>query len=274
MRKSYNHLINRFITFTFILISLGCKNEDDSISPIQTLPCRLTEFDHERIYRIEYDSKDRMQEIQVIISTSSFKKKPEYSSNTLVKLLHIDEAVQDVVPYTEFEYNNMKLPTRINFWSIDDSPSNHSNLVNTYSYIFEYGTDSKPVKRSYYFYGTTTQNPTLSYYAIDEYNNKGNLVKSSMYNSSGILEQTTEYEYDDKINGLMPILFAAPEFVVYHQYLFSKNNVTKYTSRSKDGNVHISTYTYEYNAESLPIKKTVTTDAGYVYEYKFEYDCQ
>ena len=114
-------------------------------------------------------------------------------------------------------------------------------------------------------------NPTVTKYTYSD----GNLI-NIFSESGGITRLDTNFEHDDKINPLYPVLmrdyksFILDDIGLYlalnRTYSYSKNNIISYTEL---GSLRV--ITYQYNDLGYPISAEVTID-GQLYElFSYEY---
>ncbi len=117
---------------------------------------------------------------------------------------------------------------------------------------FEYNLTDQLIKKDEFY----TSSGTLSNSTTYEYSNttSKNWIRSKEFDENGILQSTTEYEYDTN------------ETVGADVYKFTTenaNNVTKKTRKDTFGNLVQNTQiSYEYNERSQPTKIVETTDSG------------
>lgn len=97
------------------------------------------------------------------------------------------------------------------------------------------------------------------------FSNKGNMEEEKYYNTSGVNEfiySYTNYDSKNTISNLLPAGYGTIEF--------RKNNFQNYQQLNVGTNAAtVISYTYEYNAEGYPVKRTSNT--GNVTTYEFSY---
>ncbi|MGJ7033842.1 hypothetical protein [Niabella hirudinis] len=91
-------------------------------------------------------------------------------------------------------------------------------------------------------------------------NAKGNIIRQLSYSTEGELQATTENaDFDDK--------HVASESLPKTAYVRSVNNYQKVTVTNPGSTPSIHTYTYEYNSDGYPTKRTTNTGLIFTYEY-------
>lgn len=132
----------------------------------------------------------------------------------------------------------------------DQYTRTNNGEVLSWQYFYTYTGNTVLVRRKNISNGTT-----LNYYELT-YDNTGNIAVYKIYNSSsGSLIQQQEYsDFDGKkeANSLLPEGFS--EIVFKENYRSVK--ITSYNANGSVNSVNNFTYTYEYDADGYPTKRT------------------
>ncbi|MFC6996481.1 hypothetical protein [Rufibacter roseus] len=165
-----------------------------------------------------------------------------YYYTTDHKLQKLEELIDNQVQsYHTFAYDAQKrLTTRISFYP--DASSNSNTLRETNKSTFTYHTD-------------------------------GNLHVHTMYHKPSTsadwqLTQTMTYENYDTMIGVQHLTSG---FLFTPSIILQKNNPGKVTTVLASGEQRVSNFTYQYNAQKLPVKKTTTPSTGNAFETVYTY---
>lgn len=155
-----------------------------------------------------------------------------YSDNTLTSLTYYKDGINTGERTFEYQSDNIVSNTLV------------EGTV-TYLDTYNYNNESQVISSKEF------QNGALYDETFYVYNSDGNMTEKSFENSSLVIN----YTYDEKLN---------PEFYLFTNAFvrmepISKNNIL--TSGS-------TTYTYEYNEEGFPTKKTSSNGSITLYEYE------
>ncbi|WP_205503608.1 hypothetical protein [Rufibacter psychrotolerans] len=161
------------------------------------------------------------------------------------------------------------------FYTADNKLYKIDELINDQleSYhTFEYNTAGKLATRYSYFKTPASDEPTAANKSTFTYDANGNLSEHAMYHRAANgqaweLAQTMKYEgYDGKISvdHLTGFLFT-PSIVLH------KNNPGKVTITLASGEQRVTTFTYQYNEQNLPVKKTTTPSTGNAFDTVYTY---
>lgn len=271
-----------FLWFTLLLS--GCKKVDELPSPFNKLPCKLRTYDIETLTAgIEYDSKGRIQSSYFLQSRANVSKAEYNKQGRMIKLKFPNSNnLNPVGFYYEYEYNSLGMPITIGTWRIDPNPVNAAKGIfnQTERINLEYDVNGNLIKRSYYYDPNNTGTPYLGWYVVNQYDGRGNISTSKQYSNNNLLTSLSEFEYDDKINAFLPVLYVNPNYFTFHRFIFNRNNATKQINKNADGSIDsITIFAYEYNAQGVPTKQMVDIEYPYPghftdYVMHYTYDCQ
>ncbi|WP_192822695.1 hypothetical protein [Rufibacter sp. LB8] len=156
------------------------------------------------------------------------------------KLYRLDELINDQLQsYHTFAYDAQKrLATRISFYP---GPAANPALRETNKYTYTYNPEGNVTEIKVYQKPDATQDWQLT--------------------------QTRTYEnYDTKVSVAHLTDFLFTPTITLH-----KNNPGKVTTTNVGGSVHTATYTYDYNAQNLPVKKTTSPSTGTAFTTEYTY---
>jgi hypothetical protein len=252
--KSFAHLI-----IVVFLCCSACKKEDkaENLYFSDTLLSRVNSGDlavHGLTYNSSYLIYESMEPFiyrkytyndQNVLS----KVETAYSLNPLScaaypgTSLESDPRKASISQYSEFEYDaGFKLIKKSTYFI------NNGNSKLLYNYIYDYA-NNRIVKSSMF----NTQGLLIQYDNF-MYDDNGNIIRDDQYsNNSGIrLVKSVIYEFDNKNNPYL-VFACEGEPGIYT----NKNNITKETSVYYDGTAESNStkiHTYEYNSLDYPVK--------------------
>ncbi|ALI99136.1 hypothetical protein [Rufibacter tibetensis] len=139
-------------------------------------------------------------------------------------------------------------------------------------HTFEYDTQKRLTARYSHYKDVTINTPREANKVTYTYDAKGNVGEVKMYHkptatSDWQLVQTSTYEnYDTKksVQHLSDFLFT-PRIILHG------NNPGKVTTTLASGEQRVTTFTYEYNEQNLPVKKTTTPSNGTAFQTEYTY---
>lgn len=147
------------------------------------------------------------------------------------------------------------------------------NQLQSY-HTFEYNS-SKRLTVRYSFYPSTSGSSGLreTNKSTFTYDASGNLLLHTMYHkptatSDWQLTQTMKYENYDTMIGVHHL---ASGFLFTPSIVLHQNNPGKVTTTLASGEQRVSTFTYQYNTQKLPVKKVTTPSTGNAFETVYTY---
>ncbi len=238
-----------FVFLAFGLVFTACKKSDDVVEPVhKNLLLKLT--NDGVVYTHTYDANNRMTAFARTSNPSNPARSYTFTYNTNGTLIEYFESIGGFkVKYT---YNTDGTVANQKEYSVSGATE---TLSNTYTYTYVAGV----VIANYV--NASSGNGFRDEYKYDA---NGNVIEDKQYtttpaNPAGTFSSTTTYgNYDtqNNPNSSYPSAFMFP---------FSAKNNFRSFSYSTGGSA---TYTYEYNADGYPTKRTTAGADLVTYEYK------
>jgi hypothetical protein len=283
------------ILFTASLLFLACSNDNDTVQQAQDIELKIKKFTitavHTDNWRLEYSFDEDAKPIRYFSTLDGIdgvKMDVSYNDSghlTGVVGVQIIEGQTQPWQHTEYVYNTSNEIEQIN--RFDEYGSDYGSLAANH---FQ---DSIQVQRRFGLDGDSdytlifgannlliqeniepnawNPNPTVTKYTYSD-ENLINILKES----DGNTMLDTNFEHDDKINPLHPVLtrdyksFILDNIGLYlafnRTYSYSKNNITSY---NEFGNLRI--ITYQYNDLGYPVSAEVTSDGELFELFNYEY---
>ena len=247
------HIKLLFATCLIAALSFSCGKDDGDPEPTELQTCLSKTITSSSTTTFHYDENNRAISSEVEFSSSPLN---NYSS--------------------AYTYNSSGQLTE---WLITNTTSTRTKLLYFYNssgqiskietYLVSPDGTSTPDRETVASYATpgkirvlTTPFGGSSYLETDYFiDAKGNIIKQQTYSPAGMMTTTSEYRsFDDKNS---PSL-STPRT----SFARNVNNYLDVTITSHDtGGVSTGTYTYEYNPEGYPTKRTTNTGSITTYEY-------
>lgn len=169
--------------------------------------------------------------------------------------------------YTKYTISICLIAILISSCSKDDDDSGETLqillskiVMNSQTFTYTYDDDNRLI--SYY---VDFANPTNNYTASYTYNSSGldpngNTTSQLAYDEGGTVTVTTENsDFDDK--------YTSNRSLPRTSFVKNVNNYRTVTITIEGGSPDVGTYTYEYNSDSYPNKRTANTGNIATYEY-------
>ncbi|KAA3440587.1 hypothetical protein [Rufibacter hautae] len=139
-------------------------------------------------------------------------------------------------------------------------------------HTFEYSVNGRLATRYDFYKDAATATPRETNKVTYTYDANGNVSEIALYRrpttgAAWQLVQTSKYEnYDTKkgVQHLADSLFT-PNILLF------RNNPGKVTTTLANGEQRVTTFTYEYNAQNLPVRKTTTPANGTPFQTDYTY---
>lgn len=235
-----------------IVLTSCSKNDDDSNQEeLQTYLTKITTSNSTTAYY--YDENNRITLEEVTSTSSQVALYRNFYNNNGQLIERTEDYTDDSFDYKyTYHYNAEGNLTKIETYIIEGgaAPSYHQKSEADYSV---------PGKISIYRTPSFGTIPFLEFeYSLDY---KGNVLERLVYSPSGTLQNTTEYTtFDDEKSPeqLLPNTSYVKFFNNYLSYKFTYNDT---------GEVSNLAFTYEYNNDGYPKKRTSNTGSIITYEY-------
>lgn len=241
-----------FRLFALLIISLvlSCSKDDEGEDrPLQTLLSKSVTPSQTTTY--SYDSNNRATGFSVVFSDPTGNYSGSYSYNDSGQLA---EVFYDAASTTEdsksiYFYNTNGQIIKIETYAVSGGVATLQSTSEA-----DYGTNGKvsvydaPSGGSSYL--------TVEYFLDAD----GNTTRQQSYDPAGILIVTTENsDFDDK--------HASSLSLPQTGFVRNVNNYGTVTVTPTGGSPNVGTYTYEYNSDDYPTKRTTNTGSVVTYEY-------
>ncbi len=240
-----------------VLITASCKEEDPKIVQcyLRTIGVQLGSASPSDIVNYEYmndkivsmtsssvvtfftyDSKNNLTEA----SNGSRSTKYYYNLKNQVTKSETIDAQGTLLSKSEYtDYNSKGLLTGMTYYEKNQA----GNLTVSTSYTYEYSDDREI-----------------------------NLISTKQYAPDGFLLFSIAYEYDNKKGFLSALPYGLRILIqTAHMAEISDNNYTKVTSTDFTNDIGTLSYTFEYNENGYPVKRTLGSGGNVRY---FTYDCK
>ncbi|WP_018628133.1 hypothetical protein [Niabella aurantiaca] len=233
----------------FILLAAGCKKDKTQPSVPQTLLTKFTTATSVSTY--SYDEQNRATQMSYSNDNPALNYTGNYtynSSGTLEDFLYDYPGSAVDYKYSYFYNTNGQL-TKIEVYRLGDGIATMESKTEA-----DYST---PGKVSSYLTLSGGERKLVTEFYL---NAKGNIIRQLSYSIEGELQATTENaDFDDN--------HVASESLPKTAYARSVNNYQKVTVKNPGHSPSTNTYTYEYNSDGYPTKRTTSAGVIYTYEY-------
>lgn len=250
---NYSSLLLRPVTAVLLCtVFLSCT-KNKAPAPKATSQTLLTKtITHTSTTSYEYNTDNRVIKFTAVFSDPTNNYSGSYTYNNSGQLVEIFYAGGATTADTKdiFSYSGSGQMTKIESYVVTDGVATLDTKTEA-----DYST---PAKISVY----TTRSGETPYLSVVYFlDAKGNITKQLSYNQEGLLNVTTEnLDFDDK--------HAANLSIPPSGFARNINNYQKVVVTVPGGSPSTNTYTYAYNHDGYPTKRTVNTGSRTTYEYR------
>lgn len=244
------HSAHLLLIALFFILAVGCK-KDKGPQPVITLLAQSVTSSETTTYTYDENNKVTGYVVENIVPDYNYTAVFTYNSSGQLTEVRYNPANSIEDTKDVYSYNaSGQLSTIESYY-----------VTNVYSSIYakyeaDYGTAGKVSVYKFSSAGTGTA------YLNTEYilDSKGNVVQQLTYNISGNVIVTTE-------NSLFDNKKAAGASLPQTGFVQNVNNYGKVTVTATGGMPGVTTYSYEYDADGFPTKRTASTGSVIRYEY-------
>lgn len=249
--KTIKHILSA--TLTLVMFTSCSSDDDGGNQSLQTLLSKRITSTETISYNYDNNNRATGYIVDNISPENNYTTTFTYnSSGQLAEVIYNPENSIENIKVV-YSYNNNGRISEIETSYVYASGGLSSPIS---KYEADYSTPGKVSVYKYTMAGTGTPYLNTEYY-LDA---NGNIENQLSYGTSGLLIVTTENSnYDDKKTASASL----PD----EDFVRNVNNYGTVTVTATGGTPSVSTFTYEYNNDGYPIKRTSNTGSVVTYEY-------